>query len=118
MKELSELIKITPMESAIGSEFTVRALRPFEIEPAQVTGDNGVFYRTQKKVEVEQPEKHDFPLGHFRGFIEFRSTSGNIYTLGSRQFPAVIGIYPQLNHLSLSIDHAADFPPFMVPEVL
>lgn len=104
MRELSILIKVTPLRSGVGSTYTFMA-DEFDFVPQPEDTDAGRCYVCDKDI-VCQPVEADVIRAFGGGIwakVQFRDTRGRSFTIGTDTVPALVSLSPNLNTLTLQI---------------
>lgn len=86
----------------------------FSIESSVNKGEHGIRYEIDQRINIDLPAPAI--LAKFRicrhCIVCLKTTDGDTYIIGSRQFPAVVSLLPHLNKAVLHLKHASITPQF------
>lgn len=86
----------------------------FSIESSVNKGEHGIRYEIDKHINIDLPDPAILAKFNIRRrcIVCLKSSKGDTYIIGSRQFPAVVSILPHLNKAVLHLKHASISPQF------
>ncbi|DBA56110.1 TPA_asm: hypothetical protein [Porphyromonas phage phage028a_KCOM2799] len=86
----------------------------FSIESSVNKGEHGIRYEIDKHINIDLPDPAILAKFNIRRrcIVCLKSSKGDTYIIGSRQFPAVVSVLPHLNKAVLHLKHASISPQF------
>ena len=105
MKELSIVIRVTPLGPMTKQKYEFLAADYFTFNPKSSESSAGVCYNCDQEIYIDMPSSSD--IGDFSiprsAIVTFRDGSGKDYRIGTAEIPATVHISPLLNSALFSL---------------
>lgn len=111
MKEIIDIVKVTPISDLINTERTFHS-EGFEFVPQQIESDSGVAWNCNLDLTIDTPDETVCRLfaTPVSCIVSLSDSSGTRYILGETNLPAKIIILKQLNKSILTIRYTSMKP--------
>jgi len=117
MRELSQHIRVTPVQGSVTDPFDFMADRPFSLQLSCESDDGGTYWKCDKTVTVELPPAATQVFFRFRRscVVDVWDNEGTQYRLGSDDMPARVLFTRYLNTAELRFECETDHDPLACP---